>query len=291
MTYSLANFYFFKNIDQQKLDNFRCDMEKKAHQLNSLGLVILAKEGINTTLAGEKDNLQALITWTFKQLDIPDSVNVRWSQCDSPPFKKFNIKVRSEIVTFDREGLFPLPQRKNHLSPQQWDEMMKAPNTKVIDTRNSYETKIGKFKGALDLNIDEFTELPEKLQQQKDLNPDTNYLIYCTGGIRCEKAIYALEEMGLKNTYQLDGGILNYLESENSGNFEGECFVFDSRVSVDNNLQASKKYSLCPHCGDVADTPVDCRKCDTPTLVCGTCLSKEYGPAKAPLPWPFLWIN
>lgn len=280
--FTLANFYSFQPLSEPELPVVEKRLRSRAEKENITGLVILSTEGINTTLAGEKNSLEDYVQWLFSDLSVPDQTALRYSHCDKPPFKRFSVKIRPEIVTFHRSDIVPSAKKKNHLSPQEWDEMLQSPNTKVIDTRNLYETKIGKFKGAIDLEIDEFTELPEKLKERTDLNPKDNYLIYCTGGIRCEKAIYALEEMGLTNTYQLDGGILNYLKSENRGHFEGECFVFDSRVSVDQNLEPSKKYSLCPHCGDVADTSLNCKKCDTPTLVCQTCLEKPYSADEVP---------
>lgn len=141
----------------------------------------------------------------------------------------------------------------------------------VVDTRNDYEYELGTFEKAIDLEIKEFTEFPEKIQQ-KSPDKEKTHLIFCTGGIRCEKAIFEMEKQGYQKVYQLDGGILNYMDKYPEGKFEGECFVFDSRVALGNDLTPTKKYSLCPQCGDVAGIEIQCRKCDEPSKLCKKCM-------------------
>jgi UPF0176 protein len=148
---------------------------------------------------------------------------------------------------------------------------MQDPEVVVLDTRNDYEVDIGKFKNARDFRTKEFQEFPESLKQS-DIHPDQKVLIYCTGGIRCEKAILAMEEQGYKNVYQLDGGILNYLKEYPDGAFDGECFVFDYRVAVDSRLEPSQQYTLCPHCGQPAGGPViQCEQCGRDEVICSSC--------------------
>lgn len=163
----------------------------------------------------------------------------------------------------------PQAENKTHLSPEKWEAKMKA-NSQVLDVRNRYEWEIGQFKRAKTLDIDNFQKFPEKLKSlNMDKNKDT--LIYCTGGIRCEKAAKLMEEKGFKKVYQLEGGILNYLKSFPNSQFENECFVFDHRTAVDQNLQPSKKYSLCPHCGQPGDLSIICRHCEKPAVICQRC--------------------
>ena len=235
--------------------------------------MILASEGVNATLSGTKDSLHDFMGRLRARLQLPSDLPTKASSAETPPFKRFHIKLRSEIVTLDRPDIRPQIQRGRHLSPEEWDRMMKLDDTIVVDTRNGYETKIGKFQNAVDFNIDEFTDFPDKIKGPQ-WNRDKNYLIYCTGGIRCEKAIHSMEEMGFKNVYQLDGGILNYLKEKPEGAYNGECFVFDSRVAVDKNLAPSKQYSLCPHCGDVSELDIECLKCETPAKICKPCSEK-----------------
>lgn len=145
----------------------------------------------------------------------------------------------------------------------------------MIDTRNWYETKIGTFKGAVNPKIDVFTEFPKFISEQA-IKKDEKLLIFCTGGIRCEKGILQLQEAGFNDVYQLDGGILNYLKEYPNDQFEGECFVFDHRVAVDQELKPTKTYDLCPHCGQPAATTIDCKRCDTKQAVCDDCQTLEW---------------
>jgi UPF0176 protein len=236
--------------------------------------VILGKEGFNTTMAcTDEAALDGFIEELKAVLQISKTSLIKKSHSDKRPFRRFDVKIREEIVTFEREEFVPKGEHR-HLSPADWNSYMERDDVVVIDTRNYYETKVGKFAKALDLEIEEFVEFSEKIKAL-DTDREKPHLIYCTGGIRCEKAIYEMEAQGFKNVFQLEGGILNYLEQFPDKNFEGECFVFDSRVAVDQKLQPSQQYSLCPHCGDVSNVPMDCVKCDHHFLLCEKCLEKS----------------
>ena len=166
--------------------------------------------------------------------------------------------------------LYPkLKERNSHLKPKEWEDKMKK-DVQVLDLRNEYEVELGQFQGAAQLHLESFQDFPEKLDHLKiDKNKET--LIYCTGGIRCEKAIEIMREKEFKKVYQLKGGILNYLKEYPEGYFENECFVFDHRVALDKNLKASKKYSLCPHCGQPGDVWISCRHCKKKSVICKSC--------------------
>lgn len=274
--YIIKTLYAFQDQPQEQLESFKQKLTQLAAEKNVIGLVILGKEGFNTTLASlSAPSLDSFIEDLKEVLKIAETSLIKTSFSEKRPFRRFDVKIREEIVTFDREEFIPKGEHR-HLSPQKWNEYLQRDDVVVIDTRNTYETKIGKFKKALDLEIEEFTEFADKLKNL-DTNRENPHLIYCTGGIRCEKAIYELEAQGYKNVFQLEGGILNYLEQCPNDEFEGECFVFDSRVAVDQKLQPSQQYSLCPHCGDVSSIPKDCLKCDHHFLLCEKCLenSKE----------------
>ena len=135
-------------------------------------------------------------------------------------------------------------------------------------------TLSGVLRGPFISNIKEFSEFPEKIRQFES-HKEKPHLIFCTGEIRCEKAVYEMAALGYKNTYQLDGGILGYMEQYPEGHFKGECFVFDSRVAVDKTLETSKHYSLCPHCGEVGSLKIKCLKCDEPSKLCKNCKDKS----------------
>ncbi|HEX4926013.1 MAG TPA: rhodanese-like domain-containing protein, partial [Bdellovibrionales bacterium] len=188
-----------------------------------------------------------------------------------------------------------------------WNAIISDPEVLVLDTRNDYEYEIGKFKGAINPNIDEFREFPERLKELA-IPKDKTVLIYCTGGIRCEKAILEMNKQGYEKVYQLEGGILNYLEymrdltlaraqhpagGESKSNavesaastpeaastapapvdslWEGECFVFDRRVAVGPDLNPTNRYALCPHCGQAASTKLNCLRCDNTFRICVKC--------------------
>lgn len=271
----ITSFYKFVRLDLlEKLQN---EIENKAQELEIQGLWILGSEGFNSTCSStDLEKLEQWKTWVTQKFNTPD-LFFKDSESDKAPFRRFKVKIRKEIVTIGAPGLFPTEDKTDHhLTPEEWNRVLKEENDFVmIDTRNWYETKIGTFKGALDPKIDQFTEFPEYVEKTVS-DKNKKMLIFCTGGIRCEKGILELQKRGYKNVYQLYGGILNYLQKYPNDQFEGECFVFDHRVAVDQNLKPSQVYKLCPHCGQPAEAQITCSRCDTPAHVCDSCLEKNY---------------
>ncbi len=270
--YVIKTFYSFTPQNESALEALKTSLESSAEKTGTIGLVILGKEGFNTTLANtDEAQLDAFTEILKSTLQIKEMSMIKTSFSEKRPFRRFDVKVRSEIVTFDREDYVPNGNHR-HLSPADWNTMMAREDVVVIDTRNDYEVKIGKFRKAIDFKIEEFTDFAQHLKTL-DTDREKPHLIYCTGGIRCEKAIYELESQGFKNVYQLEGGILNYLEQFPNQEFEGECFVFDSRVAVNQELKPSTKFSLCPHCGDTSSEDISCIKCDSDAKLCAKCLA------------------
>ncbi|MCJ8277134.1 MAG: hypothetical protein HRT44_01145 [Bdellovibrionales bacterium] len=270
--YLIKSFYFFKDLPEETLEDNRQLLKKWANELGIHGLVIIGKEGFNTTLSAKEHEQLPLFIDKVKEHFGIDDIFIKTSYSEKAPFRRFVAKVRDEIVTIGRPDIVP-GDLNNHLSPEQWNQMMERDDVVVVDTRNDYEIEIGTFENALDLNIKEFTEFPDKMEAA-GTDKEKPHLIFCTGGIRCEKAIYDMQERGFKNVYQLDGGILNYLEQKPNEKFQGECFVFDSRVSVDQELNPSEQYSLCPQCGEVGTIEINCKRCDAETKICKNCHSK-----------------
>lgn len=271
--YTITTYYKFTTItDIEATKDF---FKNLAEKTQTRGLVILAREGFNSTVANKsKDNLEAykkglLDHFNLKELNFKDSTSSK------APFRRFVVKKRPEIVTLGAPELTPPEGVNHHLTPTQWNEMMKNEKPVIIDTRNWYEYKIGTFKGAINPNTEKFTEFPEFMDQQ-NISKDQKIMIFCTGGIRCEKGILELQQKGYKNVYQLYGGILNYLQEYPNDQYEGECFVFDHRVAVDQKLQPSTQYKLCPHCGQPGKTEIDCKRCDTHTMICEDCSHLEW---------------
>jgi UPF0176 protein len=180
------------------------------------------------------------------------------SHAEKPIYRRWSVKLKPEIVLLKQKGIHPQGKHR-HLSPVEWDAMLKQDDVVVLDARNDYEVALGKFSGAIDPKIKKFHQFPAFLKKA-DLPKEKTVLMYCTGGIRCEKALLAMEAEGFSNVYQLEGGILAYLEKFPHQAFEGECFVFDKRVAVDQNLRPSTVYRLCSGCGDPAREKV-CEQC------------------------------
>jgi UPF0176 protein len=272
---TVASFYrFFPVADTAVLEQ---RLESWGAEYGLKGLVIIASEGLNATVSGEAQNLKTFIARLETELGFTEPLFAKYSEAPKIPFRLFKVKIRSEIVTTARPDLSPLnfqTEKNTHLSPSQWNEVLK--NDKdvfLVDTRNWYETKIGTFQGAVDPKIEEFTDFP-KFMREQNLPKDKKVLMFCTGGIRCEKGILEMQADGFENVYQLEGGILNYLQQFPNDLFEGECFVFDHRVAVQQNLEPTERYSLCPHCGQPATVTVACRRCDHESQICESCAQK-----------------
>lgn len=273
-SYAVSTFYFFKPLEN--LEHVQSQLEEVARQHSVTGLCILGHEGLNSTVAAPgRAALEAFQSFIKEYFELPQ-LFFKDSESPKKPFRRFKIKVREEIVTLGTPELVPDQSKNHHLTPEEWNRVLKEDNdVLVIDTRNWYETKMGTFKGAVNPRIDKFTEFPEFVEAQK-INKNQKMLIFCTGGIRCEKGILELQRQGFDNVYQLEGGIINYLKEFPNDQFEGECFVFDHRVALDQHLRPSETYGLCPHCGQPAKTKIACRRCDTETLICEDCTELEW---------------
>ncbi|WP_413612201.1 rhodanese-related sulfurtransferase [Bdellovibrio sp. HCB-110] len=272
--YYVTAFYKFQKLAD--VPAVQKDLETKADELNIKGLVILGDEGFNSTCAAS--SIESFNAWKQFIRDYFSAPNLFFKDSEShkAPFRRFKVKIREEIVTTGIPEMMPPEGKNQHLTPAEWNRVMKEENDYVmIDTRNWYEYKIGTFKGALNPNIEKFTDFPQYIESQ-GISKDKKMLIFCTGGIRCEKGILELQKQGYDNVFQLDGGIINYMKEFPNDQFEGECFVFDHRVALDQNLQPSTKYGLCPHCGQPSEIKISCKRCDSEELICVDCAEIEF---------------
>ena len=216
------------------------------------GTLLLAEEGINGTVSGPDAGIDELIDYLqmgnifegrFKGLD------VKYSQASEPPFLRMRVRLKREIVTLRAEEASPTKQVGTYVNPQDWNEVISDPDVVVIDTRNDYEVSIGTFEGAIDPNTTTFTEFKDYVSE--NLKPETHKKVamFCTGGIRCEKASSYMMAHGFEEVYHLKGGILKYLEEvpEEDSKWQGDCFVFDERVAVKHGLEESD-YTQCHAC-------------------------------------------
>jgi len=214
------------------------------------GTLLLAREGINGTIAGPEAGVRAVLAWLRRDPRLA-GLQHKESWSPTPPFHRLKVRLKREIVTLGVPGLDPTRTVGEYVKPADWNALIAQPDVLLIDTRNDYEVKIGTFEGAVNPGIRSFTELPAWLAQQPGLqaSKQTRVAMFCTGGIRCEKSTALLRMQGFESVYHLEGGILKYLEEvpAEQSRWQGECFVFDERVSVGHGLQPGAS-SLCRSC-------------------------------------------
>ena len=237
-------------------------------EIGMTGLVLVGTEGLNGTVAAETEEI--LNIWKQKLESCFGEIVFKDSFSDDQPFKRWFVKIRNEIVSLGDTEIIP-HGKHNHIPPEEWDRMMEEEDVVVLDTRNTYETEIGMCEGAIDPSLRTFQEFSEYVEKC-DIPKDKKVLMYCTGGIRCEKACLEMERQGYENVFQLDGGILRYMKERPQKKWKGECFVFDHRVAVNEDLKPSERYGLCPHCGDPGDQHISCEHCQKPGMMCVRCI-------------------
>lgn len=213
-----------------------------------MGTLLLAREGINGTIAGSPDGIEAVLN-VIRSLPGCSDIEHKDSVASEQPFLRLKVRLKKEIVTLGVEGVDPTRAVGSYVEPEDWNDLISAPDVVTIDTRNAYEVRIGQFKGAVDPETTSFREFPDWFRKFRQTRPNARIAMYCTGGIRCEKSTaFALAE-GLDEVYHLKGGILKYLETvpEEDSLWEGECFVFDRRVAVGHGLKEGD-YTTCHAC-------------------------------------------
>ncbi|MFV7770724.1 rhodanese-related sulfurtransferase [Shewanella marisflavi] len=221
---------------------------KEMESLGIKGTLLLASEGINGTVAGSQAGIEALLAWLDGQSGL-DNIVYKLSFDDEMPFYRTKVKLKKEIVTMGVEGVDPRKVVGTYVKPKDWNKLISDPEVLLIDTRNDYEVSIGTFKNAVDPKTQTFREFPDYVKQNLDPSQHKKVAMFCTGGIRCEKSTAYLKEQGFDEVYHLEGGVLKYLEEvqPEESLWEGECFVFDNRVSVNHNLEKGQ-YDQCNAC-------------------------------------------
>lgn len=243
---SVAALYRFAPLaDPEAL---RAELASLCERLELKGTLLVAAEGINGTIAGSAQGVAALVD-RLAALPEVGAPALRMSTAREMPFHRMKVKVKREIVTLGVDGIDAANEAGTYVEPDAWNALIDDPDTIVIDTRNRYETALGSFSGAVDPGTDSFTAFPEWLAQNREMLEGRRVAMFCTGGIRCEKATALLRAEGIADVHHLRGGILNYLESvpADESRWNGECFVFDERVSVTHGLRQGEA-SLCRAC-------------------------------------------
>ncbi|QCH15658.1 rhodanese-related sulfurtransferase [Synechococcus sp. CB0101] len=251
MSVQVAAFYGFTAMAE--LPPLQVELRALAEAGAVRGTILLAEEGVNGTISGPAPGVQAVLA-RLRQLPGLAGLEAKFSEAPQQAFHRLKVRIKREIVTMGCPTVKPAEQVGTYVPPQQWDALIRDPDVLVVDTRNAYEVAVGTFAGAIDPGTESFREFPAWVEQALrplvEQRQPKGIAMFCTGGIRCEKSTAYLLQQGFDNVYHLQGGILRYLEEmpEQGSSWQGECFVFDQRVSVNHQLEPGS-YSLCHACG------------------------------------------
>lgn len=244
----VAALYKFVEIDD--LLSLQSNLYEICEKNNIMGTILIANEGINGTISGKTNEINQTIS-LLKSDKRFANIEIKYSSTDKQPFHRMKVRLKKEIVTIGLPEINPNKKVGTYVKPEDWNDLISDPNVIVIDTRNKYETKIGSFQNALDPETSSFREFPDWVKKFKSSKENANKKIamFCTGGIRCEKASSLMKEEGFEDVYHLQGGILKYLEAIDKENslWNGECFVFDQRVCLTDELEVGS-YKMCFAC-------------------------------------------
>jgi UPF0176 protein len=247
--YSVAALYKFSSITEpEKLQN---QIRDKLKGLSIYGTILVGEEGINGTISGKDLKIESALAY-IKSIQGFSQIDIKFSQSEVNPFVRLKIKLKKEIVTIGDKSINPNKIVGDYIDPKNWNNLISDKDTILIDTRNDYEYSIGTFKNSINPKTTKFRDFPDWVESAGFTNDDKKskkIAMFCTGGIRCEKASSFMKNNGFNDVYHLKGGILKYLENipENESMWQGECFVFDDRVSVNHKLMPGT-YDMCHGC-------------------------------------------
>lgn len=241
---------FYKFVSLPDYVDLRESLHECCVQNDIRGTILLASEGINGTIAGPPEGIANVLAYLRSD---PRMANLEHKESHVPSdhrtFYRMKVRLKKEIVTLGQEGIDPNEVVGTYVRPEEWDALLQDPDVVLIDTRNDYEFDVGTFRGAINPHTESFREFPEFVKENLDPAVHRKVAMFCTGGIRCEKATAFMLKQGFEEVYHLQGGILKYLEEvpEEKSSWEGECYVFDNRVAVNHKLERGS-YELCFAC-------------------------------------------
>ncbi|UTM59854.1 rhodanese-related sulfurtransferase [Photobacterium sp. CCB-ST2H9] len=238
----------YKFVALEDFEALRQPLQNLMEEKEIRGTLLLAREGINGTVAAKREAIDALLAWFKADGRLADIV-YKESFDEHQPFNRSKVKLKKEIVTMGVEGIDPRHVVGTYVKPQDWNDLIADPEVFVVDTRNDYEIEVGTFKHAVNPKTETFREFPDYVKENMDPAKHKKVAMFCTGGIRCEKSTAYMKEQGFEEVYHLEGGILKYLEEvpAEESLWEGECYVFDGRVTVNHQLEKGS-YDLCNAC-------------------------------------------
>ncbi len=244
--WDIAALYRFVSLED--LPTLQAEIKAVCDENDICGTLLIAPEGINGTIAGQGEKLTTIINFLDQKAGISKG-ELKYSAAEEKPFRRIKVRLKKEIITMKAPEANPNEQVGDYVTPENWNDLISDPDVTLIDTRNTYETAVGIFKGAIDPQIETFTEFKDYVSKNMDPAKQKKVAMFCTGGIRCEKASSYMLAHGFEEVYHLQGGILKYLEEvpAEESQWEGDCFVFDRRVAVGQNLKESP-YQICYGC-------------------------------------------
>lgn len=257
----VAAFYKFVALDDCEL--LRQSLRGLCEENAICGTILLAHEGINATVSGDEQTLHRVLDVLKSDTRFAD-LTTKFSWHDEQPFARLKVKIKAEIVSLGIPEISPTKAVGDYVKPRDWNELIADPDVLVLDTRNAYEAEVGTFARAVNPQTRSFRQFPDWVNNHLEAHKTRKIAMFCTGGIRCEKASALLLAQGFENVYHLEGGILQYLEDVAPGEslWQGECFVFDERVALDHDLQRGH-FSLCEKCGQPVESGEKlCGGCD-----------------------------
>ncbi len=239
---------FYKFIPVPDPAELKQQLESFLESRSVLGTILVAREGVNGTVSGPEQEVEALLHFLASCLGI-ETLPFKVAEAPFRPFHRMKVRLKREIVTLGVEGVDPSRKVGTYVKPDEWNDLIRQQDVVLVDTRNDYEYAVGTFEGALNPKTQSFREFPKYVKEHLDPDKTPKVAMFCTGGIRCEKATSFLLEKGFKEVYHLEGGILEYLHQVPASEslWKGECFVFDERVTVNHDLEPGS-YSMCHAC-------------------------------------------
>lgn len=246
----VATLYQFVKL--QEYEQLKLPLLRKMQKMKIKGTIILAREGINGSISGSAESIDIFLKWLRNDSIWNKKLNgleAKFSVTDKTPFARAKVKLKQEIVTMGIPDIQTEKDSGTYVKPKDWNELILQPDVVTIDVRNNYEIQLGKFKGSKNPETESFREFPKFARESINPNEQKKVAMYCTGGIRCEKATSYLKKIGFEEVYHLRGGILKYLEDvpKDDSLWEGECFVFDERVAINHSLEPGN-YIQCHAC-------------------------------------------
>jgi len=262
MSYKVAALYKFTPI--KDIEGLRREIyaftDKNVPSI--CGTLLLAPEGVNGTIAAHTQDMDKMVAFLDEKLGVREGTKAcefKYSHASEQPFNRFKVRPKKELITLRKPEADPNKQVGEYVEAQDWNDLINDPDVLLIDTRNDYETKVGIFEGAIDPDMKVFTEFPDWVEENLDAKKHKKVAMFCTGGIRCEKASAYMLAHGFENVYHLKGGILKYLETipADESTWKGDCFVFDQRVSVGHGLEEGD-WKVCHACRE----PLSAQDCE-----------------------------